>query len=432
MDPTTDERRFAGDFEPDLNDFFISTLATRKTKIVLGEKDAIHFDARVQQSDRVSFPHDWDEVGYLQANNDVREAVRNKIFASGYAHYQETGQFERRLGGYIPENWDEERYLSANIGARAAVAFGRYKSGYVHFAVHGEDSSLIGGLPPRDVFDRLRLQFPILDKLTFQANELLKMILSSTATYDSFATLFRQSEVSSFAPSGQRIWQGQQKVLDSIGGTGKFFRDYLWSANSGLWLPPPELAFCFANPVTGISMFDPFRYMLRQAYERGTDLRLFVTPLHTSIRMLINALGLQQKYEHWLSELVRINHEEADRANRPPLPLWDFSDVNVVTTEPIPAAVDLTPMKWFWEVSHYREATGDLILNRILGESEKVAPEYMNFGVPLDARNIQTHLQQSRQAMADWKNENPALFEIVENAKSIASRKSDQRAMVCE
>ena len=60
-----------------------------------------------------------------------------------------------------------------------------------------------------------------------------------------------------------------------------------------------------------MTMFDPFRFMLRQAYAEGTDLRMFVTPVHAVVRTLQQALGLGERYEFWLRELVRINEEEA-------------------------------------------------------------------------------------------------------------------------
>ena len=116
------------------------------------------------------------------------------------------------------------------------------------------------------------------------------------------------------------------------------------------WLVPPKFIHCFTNPETGVTTFDPFRFMLRRAYAEGTDLRLFVTPNQTAIRVFLEALGLGERYEFWLKELVRINESEAARAGRQPLPLWDFSAPNTITREPIPAIGDLTPMRWYWDI----------------------------------------------------------------------------------
>jgi hypothetical protein len=54
------------------------------------------------------------------------------------------------------------------------------------------------------------------------------------------------------------------------------------------------------------------------------------------------------RYEFWLKELVRIK-KEAALAGQIAAATWDFSDPNAITRERIPAAGDLTPMRWFWE-----------------------------------------------------------------------------------
>ena len=98
------------------------------------------------------------------------------------------------------------------------------------------------------------------------------------------------------------------------------------------------------------------------------------------------ALGLGERYEFWLRELVRINEEEAARAGRPPLPLWDFSDPNTITRRTGSSRpATLTPMRWFWEHSHYRKITGDLVLDRVFGTTRAGARRCRaDFGVPAD------------------------------------------------
>ena len=43
-------------------------------------------------------------------------------------------------------------------------------------------------------------------------------------------------------------------------------------------MTPPKFSYCFTNSETGMTLFDPFRFMLRRAYAEGTDLRLYMTP----------------------------------------------------------------------------------------------------------------------------------------------------------
>jgi hypothetical protein len=132
--------------------------------------------------------------------------------------------------------------------------------------------------------------------------------------------------------------------------------------------------------------------MRRRAYAEGTDLRMFVTPVHAVVRVLQQGLGIGERYEFWLKELVRINKEEVALAGKPPLPPWDFSGPSTITREPIPAAADLTPMRWFWEHSHYRKVTGDLVLDRALGHSEREQPLPADFGVRLTGTNVDAHI----------------------------------------
>src|SRR5262249_40538290 len=154
------------------------------------------------------------------------------------------------------------------------------------------------------------------------------------------------------------------------------------------WFDPPEKMYCLSHPDTQLSGLDPYRFMLRRAYADGTDMRLFVSPLHTAIRSVIDVIGLGERFEFWQRELVRINDEEAAHAGRQPFALWDFSDTNSITVEPVPAAGDLKPMHWFWETSHYREITGNLVLDRVFGTRDPSRPLPEDFGVRLTAASI--------------------------------------------
>jgi hypothetical protein len=204
-----------------------------------------------------------------------------------------------------------------------------------------------------------------------------------------------------------RIWGSQPAVLRALGGSGSIFRNNLIRGQWGLWLMPPHYMYCFNHPDTAMSGFDSFRFMLRRAHERNTDLRLFMTPLHTVVRQVLGAIGLGDRYEFWQRELVRINDEEAARQGRKPFALWDFSDSNSITREPVPAATNLAPMQWYWEYSHYRKATGNLILDRILEhtDAERMLPA--NFGVRLTGDTVDAHLARSKAGLANWAATNP-------------------------
>ncbi len=219
---------------------------------------------------------------------------------------------------------------------------------------------------------------------------------------DTLATLRGQSEPVPFNGRGMRIWDWQDNGIHKNGGNGRVFRNNILSWRWYIWLMPPRYMYCFSNPDTGMSSFDAFRFLVRRAHERQTDLRLFMTPLHASVRQLFVALGLSDRYEYWQRELVRINEEEATRAGRKPFPLWDFSDASSVTREIVPERADPTPMRWFWEFSHYRHTAGNLILDRIFGNDRPESALPADFGVRLTSGNISTHIADSRAGIADW------------------------------
>jgi hypothetical protein len=375
-------------------------------------------------------PDDWDELGYLQIHPDVQYHITQGYFISGYHHYLVAGLAEKRITGKPPTGWDETGYLAANPAARARIALGDYRSGYVHYAAVGRKQGLLGGTPPEDAIERLRLHWPRLNRLAFQFGERFRLIFSTTAVRDAILTVSRQSEAPSFDDRGMRIWSEEETTRRS-GGIGRLFRAHLVNWRWYLWLMPPRYMYCFTNTETGMSTFDAYRFMLRRAHVEGTDLRLYVTPLNAAVRRLIDALGLGERYEFWLKELVQINQEEAARAQREPFPLWDFSAPTTITSEPIPLPGDLSPMQWYWDFSHYRQATGDLILDRIFSHSDLSHPLPADFGVSLTGKTLDAHLAHAKATLADWSAANAEFVSQMVAAVQSPKAQSRQAQAAC-
>jgi hypothetical protein len=373
-------------------------------------------------------PSEWNEAGYLQAHPDV---AQSKLFISGYHHYLAAGRKEGRLGGFPLPGWNEAGYLAANSAARVAIARGQYRNGFIHYAAVGRSQGRVGGLPPANLLEWLELKWPPLYFWLFRVKELWGLAFSATALEDAIKTVRQQAVPASFSERGQRIWRGQDEVLRNEGGTGTVYRGWLtgpivWGV---FWFDPPERMYCLSHPDTLMSGLDPYRFMLRQAHAEGTELHLFVSPLHTAIRAVIDVVGLGERFEFWLRELVRINDEEAARAGRQPFALWDFSDTNSITVESVPADGDLKPMRWFWETSHYREITGNLVLDRVFGTRDPSRPLPEDFGARLTAASIETLLDRSRTKRAQWVAANPDLMALIH--KTAQQRPDRQREATC-
>lgn len=384
---------------------------------------------RVEGRQGAAVPADWDESDYLQLNLDVAQAVAEGTFVSGYHHYLAGGRLERRLGGFRPKNWNEAGYLAANPDL--PIGLGMYRSGYFHYAAIGKHQRRLGGFPAATTMEKLRVRWPTLNQGLFQIDELFRMVFSATAMRDAIMTVLRQDEPADFDGTGMRVWHGREDVMRKLGGIGPTVRKMLTTTSWPPWILPPKFSYCFTDPDTGMDMFDPFRFMLRQAYASGTDVQLYVTPLHAAVRRLLNEIGLGNRYEFWLKELVLINEKEAARAKRPAYPLWDFSLPNTITREPIPLPGDLTPMRWYWDYSHYRKETGDLILDRIFGYTDRSRHLPEDFGVRLTGENIDAHLARDRVLLADWAAANPEFASQIVAAVRNPKSRSRQAEVTC-
>jgi hypothetical protein len=78
---------------------------------------------------------DFDEEGYLQVNQDVRDAVARGQIASGRVHFIGFGYFEGRVGGGV--DVDEKWYLRTYPDVAPAVKDGRVESARQHFNAIG-------------------------------------------------------------------------------------------------------------------------------------------------------------------------------------------------------------------------------------------------------------------------------------------------------
>lgn len=389
-----------------------------------------HFElaGRVEGRKGAMVPADWDEIGYLEVNPDVAAAIKEGTFVDGYHHWLAAGQTEGRLGGFRPVDWDEAQYLAANPFVRIRIARGEYRDGYLHYAAIGRKQGLRGAIPPTNMLDSLMLRYPSLSHADYVARERFNLLLSATALRDAIATLRRQSEPADFDSQGMRVWHGQEAVLDRVGGATAIIHRLLKAWNP--MLIAPKMQYCFTNNETGMTTFDPYRFMIQKAYAEGTDLRLFITPLHALVRATIEALGLGERYRFWLKELIRINEEEASRAGRQPFPLWDFSAPSSITTEPIPRLGDHSPMRWFWERSHYRRQTGDLILDRLFDYSDPGRASHEDFGMRLTSANVDAHLAEGTKSVAKWAAQSDLASNIAREA-SKPSKSNQQASATC-
>lgn len=141
---------------------------------------------------------------------------------------------------------------------------------------------------------------------------------------------------------------------------------------------------------------DAFQALVDMCHQNEIDLAIIISPIHARLLDLIKENGNWLEFENWKRTLVDIAHNaNQKRAAEKQITLWDFSGYNAITMEKIPVAGDnKTKMQWYWEASHYKEITGDMILRRIFSH-QLPATVPNDFGILLSKDNIEMHIKRS-------------------------------------
>jgi hypothetical protein len=106
-------------------------LVPSTTSRYLAVEQHLFYDLMLPHVARIPF----DEVWYLEAYPDVREAIASGVVGGARQHYARYGYYEHRLPRRIVV--DEAWYLETNKDVRDAVARGAFPSGQEHFMIVG-------------------------------------------------------------------------------------------------------------------------------------------------------------------------------------------------------------------------------------------------------------------------------------------------------
>lgn len=179
------------------------------------------------------------------------------------------------------------------------------------------------------------------------------------------------------------------------------------------YLPYPDCRFAFTSNRYGSSLED-LRAIIRLAHQQHIDLRLFISPSHARQWETLAISGLWQQWEGWKREMVRIIDTEARQANAVPIPLWDFSGYDDISTEAVPAWEDKkTVMRWYSDSAHYTPDLGKRIIQRMFMPT---IPEQQGaWGTRIDGSNLEQHLEQIRAARTNYRTSHPQDIAEIEN-----------------
>ncbi len=85
----------------------------------------------------------FDSKYYAENNVDVLGAVNKGVFNSVYDHYVQNGVFEGRIPNSSFTTFNASAYLAANPDVAAAVASGAYKNALQHYVMYGIDEGRV-------------------------------------------------------------------------------------------------------------------------------------------------------------------------------------------------------------------------------------------------------------------------------------------------
>ncbi len=243
-------------------------------------------------------------------------------------------------------------------------------------------------------------------------NSIIPTLFSIDTLLSSINTVRNQE--SSIGNLGNGMGKVEEMInrIKTKGGYHAYFRDTAIEYATRWYLPE---AYNYSVDAAD-SPFTYYRKILQIAYQNGIDLRIAIPPCHVRQWEVLATAGLWPKFEAWKRTLVAINEEEARLAGRTPLPLWDFGIYDELTTEPVPPLGDAqTPMRWYWDSSHYKKELGDLMLDRVFDYPEpgRVVPD--DFGVLLSSQNIDSHLQKIRADRQHYRDTHPDDIAEIEN-----------------
>jgi hypothetical protein len=139
-----------------------------------------------------------------------------------------------------------------------------------------------------------------------------------------------------------------------------------------------------------------FKAVVDICRSKGVKLYIFISPVHAEILEGIVANGLYNEFEDWIRMVVDIAYGSAGKISDKFNPaVWMFCGYNYITTEPFPSGHEKREMKWYFDSSHYQEAVGNMILDRMFEQSARDIGK--DFGVRLTPENVETSLKTMRE-----------------------------------
>ncbi|MGR9101187.1 MAG: hypothetical protein ACU826_11535 [Gammaproteobacteria bacterium] len=155
------------------------------------------------------------------------------------------------------------------------------------------------------------------------------------------------------------------------------------------------------------SNLDDLEQLLKSACRHRMEAIVFIHPHHVRQFEIYTRAGRWKTSLQWKRDLAGL-------LDRLPcaVPLFDFSGVNAVTSDPLLEKFrkgNLSP--WYWESNHYRHPVGDMVVQGLAGQSRPELP-----GARLTAATVESHIRRQDCRWRQYRRGHPdELADMLEN-----------------
>jgi len=146
-------------------------------------------------------------------------------------------------------------------------------------------------------------------------------------------------------------------------------------------------------------------------YCRSNDIELviFLTPSHVHQLELDAATGNWWSVENGKRKIVELLEQDARKhSDRDAIALYDFTNYSSITMERLPAPGSGEEMQYYWDSSHFKDVVGDMVLDRLLHTGAQMQTRADDFGIELDAGNVDDLVSRLKSGQQAYRKNNAA------------------------
>ena len=164
-----------------------------------------------------------------------------------------------------------------------------------------------------------------------------------------------------------------------------------------------------------------FKYFINKLCNTRTQVRLYINPTHALMTEALFLMGKWDSMEMWQSSMAKIADDE--RQSGCDIRLFDFSGFNSITVEAIPKISGQEKMEHYWEISHYRNNVGSMVLKRMFATDIDSVPH--DFGIELTSVKLPEYFKKARLSRDQYHHDHGVETEFVKGLVLKSSRKDN-------